>query len=100
MSEEDWGFALPAFNAEDALQRLRRDARELGLTERSGVFERKGVAIAKFVLSDGVLTAAVVKKPQRGGPEWLNKTLKSGAEVRDFSAELKKKLSAWSDHDE
>lgn len=97
---EDWGFAPPPFNAEDALQRLRRDAREMGLTERAGVFERKGLAIAKFQLADGVLAAAVVKKPQRSGPDWQSKTLKSGAEVRDFSAELKKKLSAWSDHDE
>lgn len=97
---EDWGFAPPPFNAEDAVQRLRRDARTLGLTERGGVFERKGLAIAKFVLSDGALTAAVVKKPQRSGPVWLSKTLKSGAEVRDFSAELSKKLSAWSDRDE
>ena len=97
---EDWGFAPPPFNAEEALQRLRRDAREMGLTERAGVFERQGVAIAKFQLNDGVLTAAVVRRPQRSGPEWLSKTLKSGADVRDFSAELKKKLSAWSDHDE
>ncbi|MFD2453014.1 hypothetical protein [Ideonella paludis] len=42
MSEQDWGFALPAFKPEDALQRLRRDARDMGLTERAGVFERKG----------------------------------------------------------
>ena len=97
---EDWGFAPPPFNAEDALQRLRRDARDMGLAERAGVFERKGLAIAKVLLTDGVLTAAVVKKPQRSGPDWQTKTLKSGAEVRDFSAELKKKLSAWSDHDE
>ncbi|MEK0416600.1 MAG: hypothetical protein RI949_606, partial [Pseudomonadota bacterium] len=43
-SQDAWGFAPPPFNAEQALQRLKRDLRELGLAEREGVFEKRGLA--------------------------------------------------------
>ena len=33
MSEDDWGLALPAFKPDEALQRLARDLRGLGLQE-------------------------------------------------------------------
>ncbi len=44
---DDFGFAPPPFKADEALQRLKRDLRELGLSEREGVFERRGVAVAR-----------------------------------------------------
>ena len=82
------------------MQRLRRDLRELGLAEREGRFERRGLPIARVAVDDGVLVAAVVRRPSRTSPEWQSQTLKSGAAVRDFSAALKKKLTEWSDRDE
>ena len=100
MAEETWGFAPPPFDADAALQRLRRDCRELGLAEREGRFERQGVAIARAAVDGGVIAAAVVRRPSRLSPEWQARTLKSAAEVRDFTQDLKKKLSAWSDRDE
>ncbi len=99
MSEE-WGFAPPPFKPDEALQRLRRDLRDAGLTERGGQFERRGVAIAKAVVVGGEISASVVKRPSRSSPQWQNRTLKSSAELRDFVAQLKKQLSAWSDDDE
>ena len=36
MSEE-FGFAPPPFKPDEALQKLRRELRELGLTEREGL---------------------------------------------------------------
>jgi hypothetical protein len=99
MSEE-WGFAPPPFKADEALQRLRRDLREAGLSERSGQFERRGVAIAKAVAAGDAIDAAIVKKPSRGAPQWQPRTLKSSADVRDFVTHLKKQLGAWSDDDE
>ncbi|MFM7704217.1 MAG: hypothetical protein ACKO6D_04740 [Rubrivivax sp.] len=100
MSEETWGFAPPPFQSEDALQRLRRELREMGLTEREGVFQRKGVRIARLKLVEGALQAEVVKRPSRSSPEWSPRTLKSGADVRDFAADLKRKLAQWSDTDD
>jgi len=100
VSEETWGFAPPPFKAEEALQRLRRDLRELGLTERAGVFEQRGLALARAEVADGHIAAAVVHKPSRNSPAWQTRTLQSSAEVRDFTQHLKRQLAQWSDRDE
>ena len=100
MNDDAWGFAPPPFQPEEALQRLRRDLRDLGLTERAGAFERGGVALARVAVSQGQLEAAVVRKPSRSSPEWQARTLKTSAEVRDFTQHLKKQLAQWSDRDD
>ena len=100
MSEDTWGFAPPPFQPEEALQRLRRELRGLGLTERSGVFERAGLALVKAAVSQVHIEAAVVRKPSRNSPEWQTRTLKTSAEVRDFTQHLKKQLTQWSDQDD
>ena len=97
---DDLGFAPPPFDASTALPLLQRELRGLGLTERGGVFERRGVAIATVALDGDTLRAGVVKRPSRGSPEWTHKALKSGADIRDFVADLKKKLNGWSDRDD
>ena len=93
-------FAPPAFKPDEALSRLKRELRELGLAERAGQFERRGVAIARVAVDGAVLQAARVKRPSRSSPEWQTRTLKSSAEVRDFVADLKQRLAQWSDRDE
>ncbi len=97
---DDFGFALPAFQPDEALQTLRRELQALGLTERAGRFERRGTPIARAAVDGAVLRAARVKRPSRTSPEWLDKTLKSGADVRGFVADLKKQLALWSDSDD
>jgi hypothetical protein len=86
--------------SDELLQRLKRDLRELGLSERAGVFERRGVAIAKLALAADAVQAAVVKRPSRNSPEWQSKALKDSAAARDFIADLKKKLAGWGDRDD
>ncbi len=93
-------FAPPAFRPDDALQRLKRELRELGLAERAGVFERRGVAIARAAVDGAAIVAARVKRPSRNSPEWQPRTLKSSAELRDFTADLKQRLAQWSDRDD
>jgi hypothetical protein len=100
MSEESWGFAAPPFRPEEALQRLRRELREMGLLEREGRFERRGVQIARLEIAADALRAEVVRRPSRSSPEWSARTLNSGADVRDFAADLKRKLAQWSDTDD
>lgn len=97
---DDFAFAPPPFRPDEALTRLKRDLRELGLTEREGRFERRGLAIAKVVVDGAVLQAAVVRKPARNSPDWQSRSLRTGADLRDFVAELKKKLAAWGDRDD
>jgi hypothetical protein len=92
-------FAPPPFKADEALQRAKRDLRELGLIEREGCFERKTQPIARLSIDGATLKASIVKRPGRT-PEWTDKTLRSSADLRDFVADLKKKLATWSDRDE
>ena len=99
MSEE-WGIAPPPFKPDEALQRLRRDLRELGLSEREGRFERRGATIARAAVEGAALRAARVKKPSRSSPEWMERQLRSSADARDFVADLKKQLALWSDRDD
>jgi hypothetical protein len=99
MSDDDFGFAPPPFKPDEALQRAKRDLRELGLSEREGRFERRSLQIARVTIDGPTLKAAVVKRPGRT-PEWSEKTLRSSADLRDFVADLKKKLASWSDRDE
>ena len=99
MSDDNF-FAAPAFQPAEALQKLQRELRALGLSERAGTFERRGVAIARVAVDGDVLQASIVKRPSRSSPEWTHKALKSSAEARDFAADLKKKLALWSDRDE
>ena len=92
-------FAPPPFKPDEALQRARRDLRELGLAEREGVFERRGQAIARVAIDGPALKAGTVKRPGRT-PEWTQRALRDSAQLRDWIADLKKKLASWSDRDE
>ena len=42
----------------------------------------------------------MVRKPSRNSPEWQARTLKTSADVRDFTQHLKKQLAQWSDRDD
>ena len=100
MSVQESGFAPPPFKPDEALQRLRRELRELGLAERDGVFERRGLAIARVRIDGDQLAAAIVKRPSRASPQWQARALGSSAALRDFTGELKKALQSWGDRDE
>ena len=99
MSDDSFGFAPPPFRPDEALQRAKRDLRDLGLSEREGRFERRGQQVAKLAVDGATLKAAIVKRPGRS-PEWTEKTLRDAAALRDFVAELKKKLATWTDRDD
>ncbi len=97
---DDFSFAPPPFKPDEALQTLKRDLRALGLTEREGLFERRGRLIARAALNGAVIKAARVKRPVRSSPAWLDKVLRSSADMRDFVVDLKKQLAQWSDSDD
>ena len=97
---DDFGFAPPPFKPDEALHKLQRDLRELGLTERAGRFERRGTAMARAVIDGAVIRAARVTRPSRSSPDWLDKVLRSSADARDFVADLKQQLAQWSDRDD
>jgi len=99
-TDDDFSGALPPFQPDQALQTLKRELRALGLTEREGRFERRGMAIARAAAAGAVLQAARVKRPSRDSPQWLDKPLTNSADLRHFVADLKKQLALWNDSDD
>jgi len=92
-------FAPPPFKPAEALQRLQRDLKALGLTERAGVYERRGTPWVKAAVTDTVIDAALAKAPARS-PQWQARTLNDSAQVRDFLAAVKQHLARHEDRDE
>ena len=97
---DDAGFAPPPFKPDEALQRLKRELRELGLSEREGVFEQRGLAIARAQVAGAQLVAALVRRPSRSSPQWQPRSLASSAALRDFIGEVKRALQQWRDRDD
>ena len=97
---DDFDPTPPPFEPDQALQALRRELRALGLSERDGVFERRGLAIARAAVTDQTLHAARVKRPARSGPDWIERPLRSALDARGFVADLKQQLASWSDRDD
>jgi hypothetical protein len=97
---DDFGLAAPPFKPDEALQRLRRELRELGLTEREGVFERRGVALVRAHVDGSRIVAALVDRPSRNSPTWRQRAIASNAALRDFSVELRRALQQWGDRDD
>jgi hypothetical protein len=96
---EDSGFAPPPFKPLDALAGLKRQLRDLKLTERAGAFELRGSGVVQLQAGDTTIEARLAKRPARA-PEWTVHTLKSGADVRRFVDAVKQQLARWSAADE
>lgn len=92
-------FAPPAFKADEALQALRRALRDLKLAEREGRFEWKGQALVELALDGAGLRARTAKQPAMT-PDWNTKTLRSSADVRQYTEEFKRLFARWSERDE
>lgn len=94
-------FKPPAFRPAEALQRLRRELREAGLTERAGRFERQGQALLRdlAVSADGTaLTLSLARRLSRT-PEWQPRSLRDSAQLRDLLVEVKQRLAASREDD-
>lgn len=98
MTDESWGFAPPLFNAETSLVQLKRALRDLGLTERSGGFELKGLRALEFELQPGAIAIRLARKLRRS-PEWDLRALRSGADQRKLLDDIKLRLARWADED-
>lgn len=99
MSDDDFGgFAPPPFNAETALQQLRRSLRDLGLAERGSGFELRGKRVLELKADGAQITARIARKLALT-PEWDTRLLATTPDVRKLVDELKKRLERW-DQDE
>jgi len=101
MNYDDFGFDIPQppFSPDDALVRLRRELRDVGLAERADAFERRGQPLVRATVADDGLRVGLVKRPART-PEWTDKTITSSAALRDFITHAKRELERWNDRDD
>jgi hypothetical protein len=98
MSDDTWGFAPPPFNPEASLVQLKRALRDLGLTERSGGFELKGLRALEWTLAPDAISIRLARKLRRS-PEWDLRSLRSGADQRKLLDDIKLRLARWADED-
>lgn len=89
-------FAPPAFKPAEALVQLKRQLRELKLTERGDRYEERGQPVVELRLVDGAIEARVVQRPARA-PTWTTQRLGASTEVRRFADQLKTQLARWRD---
>jgi hypothetical protein len=96
--DNDFGLALPAFNADNAMLQIKRALRDLKLSERGSGFELKGRAAVQLALEDGAIAAKLARRLSMT-PEWDRQVIKSGADQRKLLDEVKRRLERWQRED-
>lgn len=95
MSDDSWDIALPPFDADAALQTMKRFARDQRmLAERSEGWMLGGDVVLKLAVDGATLKALLAKRPART-PEWDTFTLKSAPDLRKLQDEIKRRLTRW-----
>jgi hypothetical protein len=94
MEGEDFGFAPPAFKADEALVQIKRALRDLKLAERGLAYELRGKRVVELALADGRINAKLARKLALT-PEWDKQPVDSSAAQRKLLDEVKKRLARW-----
>ena len=89
-------FAPPAFKPTEALESARRALRALGMVERGHAFEYQGRRVAELSPCTDTIDARLARR-LAVQPEFDKLTLKSSADMRKFTDEVKSRLARWSD---
>lgn len=98
MSDDGFEFALPAFNAGNAIVQIKRALRDLKLAERGAGFELKGKAVLQLAEEDGAVTVKLARRLSMT-PEWDRQAVRSGADQRKLLDEVKRRLERWQRED-
>jgi hypothetical protein len=98
MSFEPEGETPSPFDAEAALQQLRRALRELKLAERGAGYELRGRRIAELKIDGDAVAARLARRPALS-PEWDLRRLAGVEAQRQWLVELKKRLARWEAED-
>lgn len=97
MSDEGWDIAPPPFNAESALQTMKRFVRDQRvLAERGEGWMLGGDVVLKLAVDGAALKVQLAKRPART-PEWDTFMLKSATDTRKLQDEIKRRLTRWKD---
>ncbi len=95
MSDNDQGFVPPPFDAAGAMVPLKRQLRDLKLSERGARFELKARAVVELSAAGDHIDARLAKRASQV-PEWTQHKLRSSADVRGFVEQVKRTLTRWS----
>ncbi|HEY8876220.1 MAG TPA: hypothetical protein VIN03_01570 [Roseateles sp.] len=97
MSEDSWDIAPPPFNADSALQTLKRFFRDQRvLAERGEGWMLGADLVMKMAVDGATVKVQLAKRPART-PEWDTFTLKSATDSRKLQDEIKRRLTRWKD---
>ena len=97
MSDEGWDIAPPPFNADNALQTMKRFARDQRvLAERGEGWLLGADVVLKLAVDGAAVKVQLARRPART-PEWETFTLKSATELRKVQDEIKRRLTRWKD---
>lgn len=96
--EDNFEFALPAFNPDTALVQLKRSLRDLKLAERGTGFELKGKAVLQLAVENGAIAVKLARRLSMT-PEWDRVSVASGADQRKLIDDVKRRLERWQRED-
>lgn len=95
LDDDDFGSALPPFDVVGAMVLLKRQLRELKLSERGARHELKGRAVVELAAAGDHIDARLAKRAT-ASPEWTLHKLQSSPDVRGFVEQVKRTLARWS----
>jgi hypothetical protein len=98
MSDNDWGFAPPPFDAQQALLQLQRAMRDNKLAGRGTAFELRGKAVVDLQCKDDTVAVRLARRLALT-PEWDTFTVKNAADQRKLIDEVKRRLARWLDEE-
>ena len=99
MSDDAWEMAPPPFNADAALQTMKRFARDQRvLAERGEGWMLGADVVLKLAVDGATVKVQVAKRPART-PEWDSFTLKSATDMRKLQDEIKRRMTRWKDEE-
>lgn len=99
MSDDSWEMTPPPFNADSALQTMKRFARDQRvLAERGEGWMLGADVVLKLAIDGATVKVQVAKRPARM-PEWDSFTLKSATDMRKLQDEIKRRMTRWKDEE-
>ncbi|MGQ3053471.1 MAG: hypothetical protein ACT6S0_16970 [Roseateles sp.] len=99
MSDDSWEMAPPPFDADSALQTMKRCARDQRvLAERGEGWMLGADVVLKLAVDGATVKVQLARRPART-PEWDTFTLKSATELRKVQDEIKRRLVRWKDEE-
>jgi hypothetical protein len=89
-------FAQPAWNMPEQLLNLKRQLRNLKLTERGEQFEFNAKAVVKLTASGDTIDAQLAKSPAMQ-PQWDRFAITNAPGMRKLVDEAKKRVQRWTE---